>query len=44
MYEMILRIRSLEVKLSNLITAAKEVIRISDRKHEAWDRLKEVIR
>ena len=44
MYEMILRIRSLEVKLTNIVGAAKEVIRISDRKHDAWDRLKEVIR
>ncbi len=26
-----------------LIVAAKEVLRISDRKHDAWDRMKEII-
>ena len=42
--DQIFRIRSLEVKLLHMVEAAKEVIRISDRKHEAWDRLKEVLK
>ena len=33
----------LEAKLAALVEAAKEVARISDRKHDAWDALKEAI-
>ena len=38
------KIRVLEAKLYRLAVAAKEVVRISDRKHDAWDNLKEAIR
>jgi len=37
------RVKSLEAEHVNLVGAAREVIRISDRKHEAWDRLKTMI-
>ena len=35
---------ALEAKLATLVKASKEVVRISDRKHDAWDRLKAVIK
>ena len=34
---------ALEAKLAALVTASEEVVRISDRKHDAWDRLKSAI-
>ena len=34
---------ALEAKLAALVKASKEVVRISDRKHDAWDRLKSAI-
>jgi hypothetical protein len=36
--------RTLERQNAELLAAAKEVLRISDRKHDAWDRLREAIR
>lgn len=30
-------------QIEDLVSAAKEVLRISDRKHEAWDRLRVAI-
>lgn len=33
----------LKAKLYEIVDAAKEVLRISDREHDAWDRLKSAI-
>ena len=38
------RVLELETKINNIKDAAKEVIRISDRKHDAWDKLKKLIK
>lgn len=38
------RIKELEGEKQGLIEAMKEVIRISDRKHDAWDKAKEAIK
>ena len=35
---------ALEAKLAALVEAAEEVVRISDRKHDAWDKLKAAIK
>ena len=32
--------KDLQDKLTRIVESAKEVVRISDRKHEAWDKLK----
>jgi phosphoribosyl 1,2-cyclic phosphodiesterase len=38
------KVLELETEISNIKDAAKEVIRISDRKHDAWDKLKKLIK
>lgn len=38
------KIKALEKKLAAIVKAAKEVVRISDRKHDAWDKLKVAIK
>ena len=37
------RIRELEAAISKLKEALKEVVTISDRKHDAWDRAKALL-
>jgi len=38
------KVLELETEIKNIKDAAKEVIRISDRKHDAWDKLKKLIK